>query len=111
MKVVATFSERLKYVMTLKNIRARDIVEATGISKANISNYLSGRYDPKQINIYLIAKFLNVNEAWLIGFDCEMEKFNSEIDELKKNIYGAVDDMNKEQLLKTKKFIEEYILK
>lgn len=111
MELVSNFSERLKIAMDIKNMRARDIVAATKISKANISNYLSGRYEPKQINVYKIARFMNVNEAWLIGFDCEMERFNTKIDDLKTKIYQSIDDMNEEQLNKTYKFIEDYILK
>lgn len=111
MKVISTFSERLKTAMEIKDIRARDIVEATGISKAQISNYLKNRYEPKQRNIYLIAKCLGVNEAWLIGFDCEMDKYNSVSNELKKEILNTIDKMSEEQLTKILKFIQEYIVK
>jgi transcriptional regulator with XRE-family HTH domain len=53
--------------MSLKNIKQADLVEKTGIGKSSISQYLSGLYEPKKKNIYLIAKALEVNEEWLLG--------------------------------------------
>ncbi|WP_243124926.1 hypothetical protein [Clostridium cuniculi] len=38
---------------------------------------MSGKYTPKQNNIYLIAEALNVNEAWLMGYDVPMERTNN----------------------------------
>lgn len=111
MELVSTFSERLKEIMAIRKCKAIELSNATGISKANISNYLSGRYEPKQKNIYLIAKFFAVNEMWLIGFDCEMEKYSSNIDQLKREIFDSISEMNEEQLNKTIKFIKEYIVK
>lgn len=39
-----------------------------------LSSYISGKYEPKQTNIYKIAKALDVNEAWLMGHDVPMER-------------------------------------
>ena len=50
-----------------------DIIERTGINKGALSSYLSGRYLPKQDNIYKLAKALDVNPAWLMGLDVPME--------------------------------------
>lgn len=72
-----TFADRLKMGMELRNLRQADIVEKTGINKGALSSYLSGRYSPKQNNIFLLAKALDVNEAWLMGADVPMER-NSE---------------------------------
>lgn len=44
-----------------------DWVEKTKIGKSSISTYISGAYEPKQKNIYKIAKALDVDEAWLMG--------------------------------------------
>lgn len=70
-------AKRLKEGMEIRGIRQADLAEKTGISKGALSSYLSGRYVPKQNNIYLIAKALDVNEAWLMGADVPMEKTNS----------------------------------
>lgn len=72
-KIVTTFSERLKKSLKLKNIKAIELAQLSGISRGAISSYLSGRWKAKQDNIYLLAKALNVNEAWLMGYDVPME--------------------------------------
>lgn len=67
-------SERIKEGMELRGLKQADLVEKTGISKGALSSYISGRYIPKQNNIYLISKALNVSESWLMGNDVPIEK-------------------------------------
>lgn len=62
-------SERLKQAISEANIKQVELCERTGISKGALSSYLSGRYDPKQNNIYILAHVLNVNPAWLMGYN------------------------------------------
>lgn len=69
---MATIAERIKEALILRDMKQADLVEKTGIGKSSISTYLSGAYEPKQKNIYKIAKALNVSEAWLMGADVPM---------------------------------------
>lgn len=71
---MSTTSSRIQKGMELRGFKQADLVERTGISKGALSSYISGRYSPKQNNIYLIAKALDVNEAWLMGADVPMER-------------------------------------
>lgn len=64
-----TISERIIEGLNLRDIKQSDLCSMTGISKGALSSYISGRYIPKQNNIYLISKALNVNESWLMGYD------------------------------------------
>ena len=64
-----SFNERLKQAMNLKNISQSELCELTGIPKSAMSQYVSGAFTPKQERTYLISKALNVNEAWLLGYD------------------------------------------
>lgn len=73
---MATISERIKAGLELRDMKQADLVTMTGIGKSSISTYISGEYEPKQRNIYKIAKALNVNEAWLMGADVPMERRN-----------------------------------
>lgn len=68
------FQERLKEGMRLRRMRQSDLARVTGLGKSNISHYVRGRYEAKQAALYLIAKALNVNEAWLMGHDVPMER-------------------------------------
>ena len=64
---MGTFSERLRASMNTANMKAVELHERTGISKASISEYLSGNYEPKQRNIFKIAQALNVSPSYLMG--------------------------------------------
>lgn len=64
---MGTFSERLRTSMDAANMKAVELHEMTGISKASISEYLSGSYEPKQRNIFKIAQALNVSPSYLMG--------------------------------------------
>lgn len=69
-----TISERIKEGLQLRDMKQTDLVNLTGITKGALSSYISGAYEPKQRNIYKIAKALDVNEAWLMGYDVPMER-------------------------------------
>lgn len=73
--------DRLQEAMGVRGLRAVDIVERTGIPKGTISYYISGKTEPKSDRLYLIAQALNVNEAWLLGYDVPMAR----TDDQKKN--------------------------
>lgn len=66
-------SARLKEIIALRNVKQIDIIESTGITKGALSSYISGRYEPKQDNIYILAKYFDVNPAWLMGYDVPMK--------------------------------------
>lgn len=70
---MAKTSERIKEALQIRNMKQSELVEKTKIGKSSISTYLSGTYEPKQKNIYLIAKALKVSPAWLMGLDVPME--------------------------------------
>ena len=69
-----SFPKRLKEAMEDLNIKQTDLVRKTGLDKSLISNYLSGKYKPKQNNLYLIAKALDVNPKWLLGYNVPKKK-------------------------------------
>lgn len=72
-----TISQRIKEGLEIRGMKQSELVEKTGIGKSSISTYISGAYEPKQRNIYKIAKALNVNEAWLMGLDVEMDRIST----------------------------------
>ena len=70
---MSSFASRLNKAMELRNMKQSELVEKTGITKGAISQYLKGKYAPKQINIYKISKALQVNPVWLMGKEVDME--------------------------------------
>ena len=69
MKTILKTAPRLKLALDRNHMKQIDLAEKTGIPKSAISQYLSGKVNPKQDKIYLMAKALNVTEAWLMGIE------------------------------------------
>ena len=69
-----TISVRIKKALKIKGMKQAELCKLANIPKSSLSQYLSGDFEPKQDRIYLIAKALNVSEAWLMGFDVPMER-------------------------------------
>lgn len=76
------FHEQLKEAMTLRNVSQSELCLRTGIPKSAMSQYISGAFKPKQERTYLIAKALNVNEAWLMGYDVPMERAKNNAEQI-----------------------------
>ena len=76
---MTNIAERLKQAMELQELRQADLAEKSGVNKGALSSYISGRYQPKQENIFRLAKALNVSEAWLMGADVPMESPTSKL--------------------------------
>ncbi|MCZ1702529.1 helix-turn-helix domain-containing protein, partial [Enterococcus faecium] len=77
-----TTQQRLNQLMSERNLKQVDILnmslplqKETGIkmSKSHLSQYVNGKSSPDQHKLYLLAKTLNVSEAWLLGYDVPKE--------------------------------------
>ncbi len=107
---VELFGERLNEAMRTRKITARVLSSMTGISESNVSRYRRGQYAPKRENIYKIAKALNVNPMWLLGFS-DVSQFNgSEEEQMKIELANLVQQMDAEQVKKTISFVKQFIL-
>lgn len=79
----ATTAERLNQLMKERNLRQVDVLALiepwarkynVPFYKQNLSLYLKGTVEPNQDKLILLAKALNVSEAWLMGFDVPKER-------------------------------------
>lgn len=69
--------DRLRLALDLREKKAVDIARDLKIPKSAISQYLSGyRTIQDSRRLYVIAEYLDVSEAWLMGFDVPMERMN-----------------------------------
>ncbi len=73
MEPVNEIKDRLKTALTRRGMNAKELSEKTKIPKSSISQYMSGYAKPKNERIYLISKALDINPAWLLGYDVPME--------------------------------------
>ena len=69
-----TCADRIRKALILRGMKQSELCRITNIPKSALSQYISGCFEPKQDRIYLIAKTLDVSEAWLMGYDVPMEK-------------------------------------
>lgn len=67
-------ADRLKIAMQEAHMKQSDLARATGLSKGGISNYVTGRYEPKSDIISKLAAALNCSEMWLWGYDVPMKR-------------------------------------
>lgn len=94
-------SIRLKRIMQERQLRQVDILNLVKpycekndvkMNKSDISQYVSGKVEPSQDKLVVLAMALNVSEAWLMGFDIPEE-----------NSINVFDISNITPLPKTKK--------
>lgn len=69
-----TFANRLLEAIALRKVSKAELSRAAGISKSSITRYTKGDWEGKQDAVYALAKALNVDEAWLMGYDVPMER-------------------------------------
>lgn len=89
------FTKRLNQAMQIRNISQVELCTATGIPKSAMSQYCSGAFTPKQERTHLIAKALNVNEDWLLGYDDAPMDRNEE-KPIRKKLIIEVDNGNRD---------------
>ncbi len=72
-----TTAIRLRKIMQERDLRQADILELAKpfcekyrirLGRPDISQYCSGKVLPNQDKLFVLAKALNVNEAWLMGY-------------------------------------------
>ena len=67
--------DRLKIALDIREKKLVDLANALNIPKSSMSMYLSGaRIIKDSKRLYAIAKYLDVSEAWLMGYDVPMER-------------------------------------
>lgn len=60
---------RLRKAIDMKGITQKQLSDKTGISNSSISQYLHGHSRPRPSNVEKLARALDVDPGWLIGFD------------------------------------------
>ena len=72
---IAELKDRLQEAMNLRKKKAADLANDLGIPKSALSQYLSGKSkNMDSVRMYRLCVYLDVNEAWMMGFDVPMER-------------------------------------
>lgn len=90
------FKDRLREALDMNEMKAIDLAAVLGVSRGTISEYLSGKNKPRQDRLHQIALILDVNDAWLDGYDdVPMERSvitSQEAEEILKDIRSLSPD-------------------
>lgn len=80
---IATTSQRIKQLIDERNITQADIIRfaqpfckkyGVKLGKTDLSQYVSGKFEPRQDKLTILGLALNVSEAWLMGYDVPIER-------------------------------------
>lgn len=66
--------DRLYELLIINNEKPVDMAKRTDIPKSSLSLYLNGKREPRQNILTKIAMAYDIEEAWLMGFDVQMDR-------------------------------------
>lgn len=66
---MTTFADRLRYAMGIVGVNQSALAEKVGVSKAAISQYLSGKNIPGIVRLQALADAVGVSFDYLAGFE------------------------------------------
>ena len=69
---ISSFAARLTQALQIRKMSAAELSRKTGVAEGTISNYKKGVYEAKQARVLEFSRVLNVNPAWLMGYDVPM---------------------------------------
>lgn len=89
------FSDRLKEEMNKQGVNAAELSRRTGLSEAIISEYRSGKKEPRGKQSVLISKALNISldDLWETGFQKKSSGLRNKINEIRKANGMSIDDL------------------
>ena len=102
-------SVRLQELMDRKNLNQTELGKMTGITPSSISDYLNERYKPKQDKIDAIAKALQVDPAYLMGYEVDERGSAKNILPLPKTLIPLIGTIAAGEPVLAVENIEEYI--
>lgn len=94
-RIKAEFKDRLRFAMDKNHFKAVDLCRLTETPKSTMSQYLSGKREAKADKIFVLAKALDVSEAWLLGYDVPMER--TELQKKNDRLVQLVGRMRKDE--------------
>lgn len=66
---IDTFENRLRKALDYRGMKPIELANKLDLNKGIVSQYLKGKYYPKQKRLSEIASILDVSEPYLLGYD------------------------------------------
>lgn len=105
MKKVDTFKNRINNELKAKNTNAFRVSKLLGIPRTTMREYVTGRYEPKLENLEKLARYFNVEQKWLLGYDVP-KKIN---EEYKNMLISKISSMTENQLKQLNNVIDIFM--
>lgn len=67
-----TFANRLQQALHFRHIKQIELADKLGIHRGTINNYIKRRCEPGRNRIDQIAKVLDINPMWLLGYNVDI---------------------------------------
>ena len=101
MESLYIIKNRINEAMSLRGMTAAELASKSGLNKSSISRYLSGENVPRSVAIGKMSKALNVNPAWILGYDVPIEATENEDAAVtpKRIDIEQLNELNKERLI------------
>lgn len=102
------FVKRLNELIEKSSESIPQIANNIGLNKSTVYRYSSGETTPKVPTVETLARYFNVNPAWLSGYDVEKRINNKKMPEtVAAHLEG--DELTEEEMEELEKYIE-YLL-
>lgn len=98
-------AKRFNYILTLRQLKARELADKVGMTEAAISHYVNGNRCPTNKTAVRLANVLRCNPLWLMDLDDEMikdkrdeiyEKISRNWNELQKQVMDIMDEVEED---------------
>lgn len=98
-------AKRFNYILTLRQLKARELADKVGMTEAAISHYVNGNRCPTNKTAVRLANVLRCNPLWLMDLDDEMikdkrdeiyEKLSRNWNELQKQVMDIMDEVEED---------------
>lgn len=86
--------ERIQSLLDARKMSRKELAEASGLTEAAISRYITGTRTPKSISLSAIAKALDVTSDELLG---NVSDTKNEVDDAIRLVARNADHITKEQ--------------
>lgn len=105
-------AKRLSLALSNANMSQQELSAKANIGKSSISHYINGSHAPSNLSAGKIAKVLNVNPVWLMGYDVPMTESESikEAQEIT-NFIELYSQLTKEEQEETVRYMEFLLAK
>ncbi|ADU21821.1 helix-turn-helix domain-containing protein [Ruminococcus albus] len=90
---MSSFAENLRTAMAERSLTQAELSKRTGISKSFISQYLSGKFKPREDKLSILAQALGTTKGALLGYESTGSSSNDN-DIHKVPVFSADDPSN-----------------